>query len=612
MSEKITPLRQALGAARGRSSNRATYLPEGCPVTPLGGDGTVFWYLNAIQQLVRLPAQQHSKNLISALFAPHVTTWCYQHYPKSLDQETGAPRDYKVDQLVQALMAEAQARGQSWEPADNIHGRGIWPGEDGALRVHLGRTLLVGGKPRAPGIIGQRVYPLCPEWQGPAPDAQSGGPAGPAAELLALLECWHWASPRLAPRLLLGWVMAALLCGALDWRPHVWLTAPRGSGKSTLFDLLGFLLQRGQYLLAAENASAPSLRAKLQFDARPVMLDETEPSEDNRALNATVELLRLASSGGTVMRATIDQNVVEQTVRFVAICASVVRPALKAQDASRIAVLQLLPPPAGTAAPLLRPQLLELLGRRLLRRALDGWARWPDTLDAWRKALAAQGMKARAQDQYGTLLALAWIAEQDDAPDSDSLDEWAQLAAEMTQPDRAEERPEWFRLIETLAATTLRDEAGRHDASVAELLETASFARRTPDPDSGGWLHVSAKDAKAANATLARHGLFFEPIEDAHGRPLRHHWHDAGRAPCGQGDGAMVGHVAIANSHPILAKLLDRTQWAARAGAPGAWKAVLEAAPGAVLAGASRFGPRTSRSVKVPIALFFDGVSGHE
>lgn len=608
----VTPIRRALGGATRRNSDKPRFLPEGCPVTPLGGDGKTFHYLNAVNQLVSLPAQQHSKNNITALFAPFVKDWCHQHYPKSLDRDTGEARDYKVDALVVDLMNEAQARGESWEPGDNIHGRGVWPGEDGDLRLHLGKTLIVGGKPRAPGIIGTAVYPLCPEWKGPADDAQSAGDTGPAAELLALLEQWNWAQPKLAPRLMLGWCMAALLCGALDWRPHVWLTAPRGSGKSTLFDLLGHLLQRGPYLLAAENASAPSLRAKLAYDARPVMLDESEPSEDNRALNATVELLRLASSGGTVMRATVDQSVVEQTVRFVAICASVVRPALKAQDASRIAVVQLLRPAPGTAAPLLRPALLQLLGRRLLRRALDGWKRWPETLHAWRQALAAQGLEARAQDQYGTLLALAWMAEQDLEPDNDSLEEWASLAAELTQPDRAEERPEWFRLIETLAATTLRDEGGRHDASVAELLETASYARRNRDPETGGWTLLSEKEAKAANATLARHGIFFEPAEDAFGKPLRRHWHDQARPACSQGDGAMEGFVAVANSHPILAKLLDRTQWAARAGAPGAWKGVLEAAPGAVLAGSSRFGPRTSRAVKVPVGLFFDGVSSHE
>jgi hypothetical protein len=606
-------IRQHLASqARPRRSNDGRHLPAGCPVTPLGGNGQMFHYINAIGQMVSVGAQQHSKNILIALFSPHVKTWLYSHYPKSFDKETGEPRDFNVNAVSTDLMAEAQDRGRAWEPADNVHGRGCWPGEDGDLRVHLGARLIVGGRERDVGMIGNKVYPLCPEWQGPAPDAQADGPAGPAAEALALLSCWRWAEAELSPRLLLGWIVCAFLCGALHWRPHLWLVAPRASGKSTLIGAIGHMLQRGDFALMAESASAPSVRATLQFDARPVVLDETEPSEDNRALNQVVELMRIASTGGTVMRAQVDQSTVVQTVRFVGMGASVVRPALKSQDASRIAVLQLLKPLPGSTAPLLRPAVLELLGRRLFRRALDGWKRWPETLQAWRQALAAEGLEARAQDQYGTLLAAAWIAEQDLDPDADSLAEWARRVAKATAPDRAEERPEWFRLIETLAATPIKDDAGRAERAVAELVETAAQARREPDHENGGWIYVSAEAADRANALLGRHGLRFVAMRDARGLPLRRSWDDPAAEPATQGNGPLLGHVAVANAHPVLARMLDRTQWAARAGAPGAWKGVLLQAPGALATDCARFGARTARAVMVPMDLFMDGSGEHE
>jgi hypothetical protein len=605
-------IRAHLGSAsRASGSNQGRRMPPGCPVTPLGGDGRTFHYINAIGQYVAIEAQQHSKNIITALFAPH-DEWLRKAYPKTFDKESGEPRDFAVADVTRDLMAEAQSRGKSWEPADNIRGRGTWPGEDGDLRVHLGNRLIVGGQEREVGVIGNQVYPLCPEWKGPAPDAQADGPAGPAAEALALLGSWRWAEPELAPRLLLGWIVCGFLCGALDWRPHLWLVAPRGAGKSTLLEAIGHMLQRGSYALMSESASAPSVRGTLKFDARPVVLDETEPSEDNRQLNQVVELMRIASTGGTVMRAQVDQTTVMQTVRFVAMCASVVRPALKSQDASRIAVLQLLKPLPGSAAPLLRPAVLELLGRRLFRRALDGWKRWPETLHAWRSALAAEGLEARAQDQYGALLAAAWIAEQDLDPDSDSLAEWARMVAEATAPDRAEERPEWFRLIETLAATPMKDQDGRAERSVAELLEIAAQARRDWDPETGSYIQVSDQRATAANDLLGRHGLRFQPMRDEKGRPLRRAWDDPAADPASHHNGPLVGHVAIANAHPVLARLLDRTQWAARAGAPGAWKGVLLQAPGAIAADCVRFNARTARAVLVPLELFLDGAAAHE
>src|SRR3546814_2609502 len=36
--------------------------------------------------------------------------------------------------------------------------------------------------------------------------------------------------------LLAGWIAIAVICGALNWRPHVWLTGSSGSGKSWLLD----------------------------------------------------------------------------------------------------------------------------------------------------------------------------------------------------------------------------------------------------------------------------------------------------------------------------------------------------------------------------------------
>lgn len=607
--EKVTSIREGLRGARAAGGGaKFRVLREDCPVTPLGGDGRVFWYLNAIGQLVPIGAQQHSKNVVSALFAPQVKAWCWEHYPKGVDPDTNRPKDFKVDALVTDLLAEGQSGGTSWDPVDSIFGRGVWPGEDGELRVHLGSHLVVGGKRRAVGKIGAKVYPLRPEWPGPAPDAQAEGAAGPAAELLALLECWHWEERRLAPRLLLGWVVSALLCGALDWRPHMWLIAPRGSGKSTLLKLLGHVLWRGSYLLAAEDASAASLRAALEFDARPVCLDETEPSEDNRRLNDILGLLRIAASGGTAMRATVEQGVVQQTARFSAICASIVRPSFTSQDASRIAVLTMRKPPAGSVEPMLRPEVLALLGRRLLRRALDAWPRWPEVLHAWKDGLTRHGMDNRNRDQFAPLLAFAWLVEWDGLPDSDTLEEWTEACAAVTLPDRQEERPDWFRLIEYLAAITLRDDAGKGEHTVAELLEVACQAKRVPDPEHGGWKYTTPAEADRANALLARHGMRFDPVLDAQKRPVRRPFEPGGEAA----HGPMVGHLAVANTHQGLARLLERTRWAARPGSPGAWKSALEGADGAVKGASVRFGPRTSRAVKVPLEHVFDGVSEHE
>lgn len=407
----------------------------------------------------------------------------------------------------------------------------------------------------------------------PATDPQPGGPDGPAAELEAWLSRWRFEHPGGA-RLLVGWIGCALLCGALAWRPHVWLVAPRGAGKSTLIAFLSRLLDG--MLLAVEDTTEAALRATLQADALPVALDEQEPDEDTAAkIQRIIHLIRVASSGGTVIRGTAEHGTVRQVLRFCAIAASVVRPPLNTQDLTRITPIGLRPLPREATPPDLAPSVLRLLGRRLFRRMIDAWPRWFDTLAQFRRGLRDTDARidARNADQLGALLTAAWLLGHDLPPDSDTLAEWCQHALELAVPHLDEDRPEWFRCIEYLAGLLVPDAAGRRQMAVAELAAIAAGLSRRHDGQE--WTAAERADAQAA---LVRVGLRVE----------------------GTGADATL---AVANSHPQLARLFERSRWAGRAGTAGAWKAVLEQAPGAGLAGTVRFGDRTARAVRVPLPL---------
>jgi energy-coupling factor transporter ATP-binding protein EcfA2 len=603
-----TSLRDQLATATRAGEGIPRELPEDCPVVPIGSSsGKLFWYLNDIGQLVDLGAQQHSKNTIGALFSLNIG-WLRKNYPKGFD-DNDRPKDFNVNLVAEALRHEAQRRRRDWEPGDNIRGRGTWLGEDGDLVVHLGSSILAGGQPSRPGLRGDIVYPIRPERPAPMPEAQREGPDGPAAELLAILDQWNWTHATLHPRLLLGWICGSFLCGALPWRPHVWVAAPRGSGKSTFFRMLGALLVKDQGLLSIEDSSAAALRSRLQYDSLPVALDETEPSEDNRRIDALLGLLRLASSGGTVARATVEQQSIQQTVRFQAICASVVRPALKGQDLSRITLIELRKPRADQGVPAIAEGALRILGRKLFRRMLDAWPRYHDTFRAWQGALRAARLDARQSEQIGTLLTLQWLAMSDLDPDSDTLEQWATMAADATAAERVEDKPEWFRCIETLVNWTVSHDATKRDHSVVELVAMASGRHRTRN-DNGELVGMTAPQMEAAQATLARNGLRFVAMRDEAGKPLRSSWADPSAPPSSQQAGPMLGHLAVANAHPALSRFFERTHWSARSGTAGAWKGVLEGAPGALLGQSIRFGHRTSRCVQVPVQLVFDGTEG--
>lgn len=580
-------IRARLAAAEVASPRDHAFLPPGCPVTPLGTpDGITFCYLNDHGHFRAIEAGKHTKLVITSLFATS-TAWLRQHFPRTVDRETGQPRSWMHEAVAEALMAACQATNPSLNLTDALRGRGVWRGEDGDLVVHMGATVEAGrGRMEAGRTLGRHIYPRRPEMLTPVAEAQAAGADGPAEELHGWLQRWRFAHPA-GPRLLAGWIGAALMCGALRWRPHLWLVAPRGSGKSTLIAFLTALLDG--VLLSVEDTTEAALRATLECDALPIALDEQEPAEDqNQRLHRIINLIRIASSGGTVIRGTADHGTVRQVLRFCALAASVVRPPLTAQDLTRITPIAMLPLPREAVPPALPASVLRLLGRRLFRRALDAWPRWHDTFTQFHHCLRECGLDARNADQFGTLLTCAWVLQHDLPPDTDSLAEWCLEAMAVAAPHLEEDRPEWFRCVEHLAGSLVPDEYGKRHVAVAEL---AALACGRAENASGE--PPTPQEAANAQAALARVGLRVELATDERGRPVM------------LDGGGQDGWLAVANSHPQLARLFERSRWAGRAGTAGAWKGVLEQAPGARLSGTVRFGARTSRCVCVPLRHVF-------
>src|SRR3546814_12688673 len=83
-------------------------------------------------------------------------------------------------------------------------------------------------------------------------------------------------------RSLAGWIAIAVICGALNWRPHVWLTGSSGSGKSWLLDNVIRPLIGAIAVYCQSNSTEAGIRQTLATDARPVLFDEAE-SEDAKA-----------------------------------------------------------------------------------------------------------------------------------------------------------------------------------------------------------------------------------------------------------------------------------------------------------------------------------------
>ena len=224
------------------------------------------------------------------------------------------------------LIMEAERKGQ--RDMSQVYGRGAVRLPSGQIAYHLGDRLLVKGEELP--LYDPEIW-----WMNEAPIALA--PSATDAEMKAIALAvmnYRWRSPMDGKRFL-GWMVSAIVGGALEWRPHIQITAPSGQGKSWLLrevlsPLMGPLLQR------IADASPAALARMTAHASLPFAFDEAEPSAQ-----WVLELLSLMriSSGGEGQRVRVDMQtggVQVQAPRFSALLSNVSAPDMSRADASRM------------------------------------------------------------------------------------------------------------------------------------------------------------------------------------------------------------------------------------------------------------------------------------
>jgi hypothetical protein len=385
---------------------------------------------------------------------------------------------------------------------------------------------------RKPGMIEGMVYPTAAAIPRPDPDEQG---TGPGEQLLALYRSWYWSRPIVDPMLLLGWTGAAMIAGALPWRPHVWVTGSSATGKSTLQKALEYMLDGGA--LHTQDATEAALRQLLKQQTLPVLFDELEANEDNRRAKAVINLARLASTGGDAHRGGQDHEGHAFKAKTCFLFSSILLPPLLQQDRNRMAILELEKIPRDANAVELDAAELRLLGRQLRRRLIDQWPRLDALLAKYRTALQCVGHGGRSQDQFGALLAIADVLLYDVADDA-FIDEAASWVAADTLAEKSMELADEEEAVNYLASTTLKGRGGDE-----------------PEPVSRHIVSALANDGDKARDRLETYGLrIVQAKKDDDGKVIGHD------KPKGDVATAEL-YLAIANSHTQLAAIFEPTRW---------------------------------------------------
>lgn len=525
-------------------------LPPDCPVQPLGYDGQAVYLIDALGQLVTLPkTKELGQDFIQKIFANRqgYIWWAWPRFGK--DQVVTG---FDAVKVRGCFYSAAGAKGL-WRAEEKVRGLGAWTDKMGRLIYHAGDALYVDGKPQLSGVaMGPVFYPRRPSIPGPWP-----GPVGhednPARQMLKHFRTWSWDRPTIDPLIMVGFLGAALLGGALPWRPSVFVTGDKGVGKSMLQNIIKDVL--GPAIISTPDTTPAGIYQRVGSDAIAIAVDELEAEANNTKAAAIVKLVRLAASGGMMLRGGADHQGVEFQARSTFLLSAINAPYLPPQDLSRLCVMSLhkIDLEKVKSRPVI--EAAETIAPMLLRRLMDNWHRFPTAWEDYRAALRTGGHDSRGQDTYGTFLALADLLLGPEGLDEagypvDDLNWWGSDAAlsVASLPDVDDARENWRACLTHLFTSRVEAWRSGERQTVGQLLEDFSGPEDT------------APSLARARRDLAQAGLgLVEPGKACKGPAL-----------------------AIPYTGPLIASLFKGTPWGSD-GVNGVWGPAIRMGPRAVV-----------------------------
>lgn len=362
-------------------------MPPKCCIQVVGRDADgVVYCISATGHLRRM--ERWDMPALTDLFAPRLNSlyywwpgWSAKKKRKVIDADTGEEVELPLidrverDKCMMAIINAASKR-PDFDPSRQHRGTGGWEDNQGRFLWHAGGWLwasdgkkLVRSRPaQHDGYLYTRQQSTIDPWEQPLTPDES-----PARRILDDLRTWSWQRPYLDPILVLGWIVTALMGGALRARPIIFTTGGAGVGKSRLHELVRSALDN--VVITSVNTTAAGIYQRVKNDSRPVMVDELENKAGSGRAEAVIELARVAYTGGDISRGGQDHEATTFTARNSFFFSAIIPPPMGAQDKSRMAILNLnaLDRPGQSGRDLaLHP---ETDGRMLLRQVMDG-PRW--------------------------------------------------------------------------------------------------------------------------------------------------------------------------------------------------------------------------------------------
>lgn len=378
--------------------------------------------------------------------------------------------------------------------AESERGVGVWLDEGQAVFNAGDRVYWVGGDCLPPDYHSKNVYVMGPRIgrliEGQMDNAE-------ASEILRICLSLSW-KHKAAGYMLAGWLVAAIIAGAIRWRSHIVLTGEKGAGKTWVLDNIIKEIM-GRLALTRDGGTTESgLRQDISGTSQAVIMDEGE-SETARDRTTMEQIFMLArkSSSGAVVRNANGLYPIRSSFCFAAINPRIIQGA----DLDRNTILHLVVNRADSAGDDFRKlqkrvstAINEESAERLFARCFNNLPTTLKNIETFSSVLEEQEGSKRFGDQYGTLVAGAY-----------SLTSTAEITREAAAAWCAKHDWRWAksdndqsdsdRLLQFILSARVRydDRGMAREANVGRLIDRA--------------LHAEGADRDTAVAALGEYGM---------------------------------------------------------------------------------------------------------
>lgn len=397
-----------------------------CPVRFLGytDDGQYIVVSGARNVRHFTAGQLHGRGGLADLFGGSLW-WPLRHFRK-YDAEKKVHVGKLQPQRCMAAIIRACVAAGVYDGSTPLRSVGTWRGPI----VHTGERIFAGDRIHDPGVrLGEALYVVganrvAPAYVNEEHGAFSWQPATPSAghTVTAHLDEWHWQDIE-ARDLFQGGLFCDMLGDALRWKPHKFIRAEAGSGKSTMLQYARALLGGSAHPIQRTFSKA-RLEERFAHTACAILLEEAESETDPNRIRQMFDLVLLLSDEGATggrFKRDIDLHGI---ITMVATLAEGQRATIR----SRMAYLELKPLRTRLNHPLAPLETIEAmiaeagrLSAGLRARALARFDLFQRNLALIRARILELGGSPRDGDQLGHLLAGWWTMTSDDVIVSETL-----------------------------------------------------------------------------------------------------------------------------------------------------------------------------------------------